>query len=74
MYHVGNTYITVSNCNAVFGASSCMIKKPCERGGHSPRWAAVPEKINKIIMVSDVRYSAPSDDFEIVYKCMALVF
>jgi hypothetical protein len=29
------------------GASLCVIKKPCERGGHSPRWAAEPEKINK---------------------------
>jgi hypothetical protein len=23
-----------------------VIKKPRERGGHSPRWAAEPEKIN----------------------------
>jgi hypothetical protein len=30
------------------GASLCVIKKPCERGGHSPRWAAEPEK-NKIV-------------------------
>jgi hypothetical protein len=27
------------------GASLCVIKKPRELGGHSPRWAAVPEKI-----------------------------
>jgi hypothetical protein len=27
------------------GASLCVIKKPLERGDHSPRWAAVPEKI-----------------------------
>jgi hypothetical protein len=27
------------------GASLCVITKPRERGGHSPRWAAVPEKI-----------------------------
>jgi hypothetical protein len=25
------------------GASSCVIKKPCERGGHSPRCTAEPE-------------------------------
>jgi hypothetical protein len=25
------------------GASLCVIKKPCARGGHSPRWAAVPQ-------------------------------
>jgi hypothetical protein len=30
-----------TNC----GALSCVIKKPCERGGHSLRWAAEPEKI-----------------------------
>jgi hypothetical protein len=27
------------------GASLCVIKKPVERGSHSPRWAAEPEKI-----------------------------
>jgi hypothetical protein len=27
------------------GASLCVIKNPRGRGGHSPRWAAVPEKI-----------------------------
>jgi hypothetical protein len=27
------------------GASLCAIKKPRYRGGHSPRWAAEPEKI-----------------------------
>jgi hypothetical protein len=27
------------------GASLCVIKKP--RGGHSPRWAAGPEKMKK---------------------------
>jgi hypothetical protein len=33
------------------GASLCVIKKPRERGGHSPRWAAEPEKIiNKKII------------------------
>jgi hypothetical protein len=26
------------------GASLCVITKPLERGGHSPRWAAEPEK------------------------------
>jgi hypothetical protein len=26
------------------GASLCVIKKPRERGGLSPRWAAEPEK------------------------------
>jgi hypothetical protein len=32
------------------GASLCVIKKPRERGGHKPRWAAEPEKIIIIIM------------------------
>jgi hypothetical protein len=27
------------------GASLFVIKKPHERGGHSPHWAAEPEKI-----------------------------
>jgi hypothetical protein len=26
------------------GASLCVIKKPHELGGHSPRWAAEPER------------------------------
>jgi hypothetical protein len=29
------------------GTSLCIITKPRERGGHSPRWAAEPEKINR---------------------------
>jgi hypothetical protein len=32
------------------GASLCVIKKPRERGGHSPRWAAEPENINKLLI------------------------
>jgi hypothetical protein len=28
------------------GASLCVITKPRERGGHSPRWAAEPENNN----------------------------
>jgi hypothetical protein len=28
------------------GASLCVIKVPRGRGGHSPRWAAEPDKIN----------------------------
>jgi hypothetical protein len=27
--------------------SLCVVRKPRERGGHRPRWAAEPEKINK---------------------------
>jgi hypothetical protein len=27
------------------GASLCVITKPRERGSHSPRWAAEPEKV-----------------------------
>jgi hypothetical protein len=32
------------------GASLCVIEKPRERGGHSPRWAAEPEIIIIIII------------------------
>jgi hypothetical protein len=32
------------------GASLCVIKKSRERAGHSPRWAAEPEKIIIIII------------------------
>jgi hypothetical protein len=32
------------------GASLCVIKKPRERG-HSPRWAAVPDKLITIIII-----------------------
>jgi hypothetical protein len=39
------------------GASLCVIKKPRERGGHSPGWAAEPEKINKYITMQDIRCS-----------------
>jgi hypothetical protein len=31
-----------------------VIKNPRERGGHSPRWAAEPEKIKKIIITSEI--------------------
>jgi hypothetical protein len=33
------------------GASLCVIKKSRERGGHNPRWAAVPEKIIIVVTV-----------------------
>jgi hypothetical protein len=33
------------------GASLCVIKKARGRGYHSPRWAAVPEKIIIIIII-----------------------
>jgi hypothetical protein len=32
------------------GASLCVIKKPQKWGGHSPRWAAAPQKTNKILV------------------------
>jgi hypothetical protein len=35
------------------GASLCVITKPRERGSHSPRWAAEPEKIINNNPVSD---------------------
>jgi hypothetical protein len=33
------------------GASLCVIEKPRGRGGHNPRWAAEPEKKNRLFMV-----------------------
>jgi hypothetical protein len=43
------------------GASLCVIKKPCERGGHSPRWAAEPQKIIIIIIINFITkiFSSP---------------
>jgi hypothetical protein len=40
------------------GASLCVIKKPRVRGGHNPRWAAVPEKIimNNIYIITICTY------------------
>jgi hypothetical protein len=35
----------------------CEIKKPRERGGHSPRWAAEPEKLIIIIIIIKVKFS-----------------
>jgi hypothetical protein len=29
----------------------CVIKKPREQGGHSPRWDSVPEKIIMIMII-----------------------
>jgi hypothetical protein len=39
---------------------SCVIKKPRERGGHSVRWAAEPEKIvnNRCMGVARINYGA----------------
>ena len=31
------------------GASLCLIKKPQKWGGHDPRWAAAPQKTNKLL-------------------------
>jgi hypothetical protein len=30
-------------------APLCVIKKPRERGGHSPRWAAEPEELKTFV-------------------------
>jgi hypothetical protein len=37
--------IIVQRSRTDCGASLCVIRKPRERGGHSPRWAAEPEKM-----------------------------
>jgi hypothetical protein len=38
-------------CSQLWCAVVCEIKKPRGRGGHSPRWAAEPEKIIIIIII-----------------------
>jgi hypothetical protein len=38
------------------GASLCVITEPRERGGHSPRWAAEPEKTIIIIIIIIIMY------------------
>jgi hypothetical protein len=43
---------------AYCGASLCVIKKPRGRGGHSPRWAAEPEKIKQCINIDTIMYPA----------------
>jgi hypothetical protein len=42
---LGDELITRPEESYRCGASLCVIKKPRGRGGHSPRWAAKPEKI-----------------------------
>jgi hypothetical protein len=41
------SWLLVQSSPTCCGLSLCVITKPRERGGHSPRWAAVPEKIIK---------------------------
>jgi hypothetical protein len=40
------------------GASLCVIKKPRERGSHSPRWAAEQEKTNKNLEIYNLQFYA----------------
>jgi hypothetical protein len=47
--------VSVTSCSLVqrsptdYGASLCVITKPRERGGHSPRWDVEAEKKNYFI-------------------------
>jgi hypothetical protein len=46
-----------------------VIKKPGERGGHSPRWAAVPEEIIIIIAcIKDIHNN------NLIVMCKAIIF
>jgi hypothetical protein len=66
------------------GASLCVINKPRERGGHSPRWAAEPEKVTIIItmflllwavwheVVRDKLWGKHEPNVSIVCDCMLL--
>jgi hypothetical protein len=53
------------------GASLCVIKKPRERGGHSPRWAAEPEIIIIIIIL---RTSSPGYIGQVTYLALLSVW
>jgi hypothetical protein len=46
--------ITVQRSPTNCGASFCVIKKPRGPGGHSPRWAAKPEKITNNKLSKDI--------------------
>jgi hypothetical protein len=49
------------------GASLCVIKKPRERGGHSPRWASEPEKIKQMILANSTNDSCHFSPFSQSY-------
>jgi hypothetical protein len=44
----------VQGCPTDCGASLCVIMKPRERGGHSTRWVAEPEKIKTNYCISTI--------------------
>jgi hypothetical protein len=54
------------------GASLCVITKPRERGGHSPRWAAEPEKIIIIIIIIQLWWKLKSWTPSVLYKSTML--
>jgi hypothetical protein len=41
------------------GASLCVITKPREQGGHSPRWAAEPEKEERWYVSTHNAFNGP---------------
>jgi hypothetical protein len=43
-------------------ARRCVITKPCKRGGHSPHWAAEPEKIKIINILRSIRYNKTAEN------------
>jgi hypothetical protein len=54
------------------GASLCVITKPRELGGHSPRWAAEPEKIKKIIWIQYQYQEMHNDNY--TYEGVSKIF
>jgi hypothetical protein len=57
------------------GASLCVIKKPREQGGHSPRWAAEPQK--KILYLqqgSTLKHSSSSPQIAFKFFCITSLY
>jgi hypothetical protein len=54
------------------GASLCVIKKSRERGGHSPRWAAEPEK-NYVYLMGPPLYMWSVVDRNVVMVRMSVI-
>jgi hypothetical protein len=58
----------VQRSPTICGALLCVIKERCEQGGHSPRWAAVPEKIIIIIIITK-KSTTPIATYHVRWQC-----
>jgi hypothetical protein len=57
----------VQRSSTDYGASLCVIKKPRERGGHSQRWAAEPEKQTNYIQECHRACESRSESITFMY-------